>query len=120
MFSPHPMIKRFLATVAGAVAASQAIALRAFAQLPEPLSVPGLRQETDISAAIVTVITTILDFILIIAVLFVVIAGIRLIVSGGDEGAKDKAKTTIIYVIAGIVVILFARVIVTFINTALS
>ena len=56
--------------------------------------------------------------ILIIAILFVIIAGIRLIVSGGDEGQKDKSKLTIIYVIAGIVVVLFARVIVTSVNKA--
>ena len=113
------MMKRFLSSITGALAASQILVGRAFAQLPDPDTIPGLRTETDISAAIVTVITTILDLILIVAVLYVVIAGVRLIVSGGDEGAKDKAKTTITYVIAGIIVILFARVIVTFVNTAL-
>lgn len=113
------MMKRFLATVSGAFAASQMFVGRTLAQLPPPDDIPGLRQETDVTDAIVTVITTILDIILIIAVLFVVIAGVRLIVSNGDDGAKDKAKTTIIYVIAGIIVILFARVIVTFVNTAL-
>jgi glucose uptake protein GlcU len=40
--------------------------------------------------------------------------------NGGDEGEKDKAKKTIIYVIIGIIVVLFARVIVSFVNTLFS
>ncbi len=65
-------------------------------------------------------IVAVLDFILIIAVIYIIFAGIRLIVSGGEEGEKDKAKQTIIYVIIGIIVVLFARVIVTFVNTLLG
>ncbi|MDD5054694.1 MAG: TrbC/VirB2 family protein [Candidatus Peribacteraceae bacterium] len=109
-------MKHLLAQVSGAVAASQLFVGKAFAALSDPNPIPGLSSDVDIKNAIVTVITYVLDFILIIAVLFVIIAGIRLIVSGGDEGEKDKAKTTIIYVIAGIVIILLARVIVMFVN----
>jgi succinate dehydrogenase/fumarate reductase cytochrome b subunit len=111
------------AQVAGAMAASQFVAIKAFAALPEPDPVPGLESGTGtegIKEAIIKVITTVLDFILLIAVVYVIIAGIRLIVSGGDEGQKDKAKQTIIYVIVGIIVVLFARVIVTFVNNILS
>jgi succinate dehydrogenase/fumarate reductase cytochrome b subunit len=110
-------MKKFLAPVAGALAASQMLVLRAYAALPVT-DVPGLSSDTDIKGAIVNIITKILDFILIIAILFVIIAGIRLIVSGGDEAQKDKAKQTIIYVIAGIIVVLFARVIVVAVNNA--
>ncbi len=111
-------MKKLLATVSGAFAASQMIAYSAYAALPDPSDIPGLSSYVNIKDAIVNIIEKILDFILIIAVLYVVVAGIRLIVSGGDEGAKDKAKLTIIYVIAGIIVVLFARVIVSFVNTA--
>lgn len=109
-------MKHLLAQVSGAFAASQLFVGRAFAKLSDPNTIPGLATDVDIKTAIVTIITKVLDFILIIAVLYVIIAGIRLIISGGDEGEKDKAKTTIIYVIAGIVIVLFARVIVTFVN----
>lgn len=112
------MMRKLLAQASGAFAASQLLAYRAFAALPDPQTIPGLSTEVNIKDAIVNIITKILDFILIIAVLYVVIAGIRLIVSGGDEGQKDKAKTTIIYVIAGIIVVLLARVIVTAVNQA--
>ncbi len=109
-------MKHLLAQVSGAFAASQLFVGKAFAALSNPAPIPGLATDVDIKTAIVTIITKVLDFILIIAVLYVIIAGIRLIISGGDEGEKDKAKTTIIYVIAGIVIVLFARVIVTFVN----
>jgi Type IV secretion system pilin len=84
--------------------------------------IPGLStyEGTDgIINAIVDIIVIILDFVLLLAVLFVIIAGIRLIISGGDEGQKDTAKKTIIYVIAGIIIILLARVIVTFVASLL-
>ncbi len=91
----------------------------AFASLTEPTGITGLASgtgTTGIKDAIVKLITSVLDFILIVAVIYVIFAGIRLIVSGGEEGEKDKAKQTIIYVIIGIIVVLFARVIVSFIN----
>lgn len=117
-------MKKLLAQISGALVASQMFAYTALAQLGEPdIDIPGLNDGTGtdgIKEAIVAVLTTILDFILLIAVVYVVVAGIRLIVSGGDEGEKDKAKQTIIYVIIGIIVVLFARVIVSFVNNIVS
>lgn len=109
-------MKKLLAPVTGAVGAWMTLVSSAFAALPDPEPIPGLSDQTDIMTAIVDFITQVLDFILIVAVIFVIVAGIRLIISGGDEGEKDKAKKTIIYVIVGIIVVLFARVIVTFVN----
>lgn len=70
----------------------------------------------DGRAFIIRLIEIALDYVLIIAVAAVIVAGIYLIVSNGDEGQKDKAKNIIIYVSVGIVLILFARVIVVFVN----
>jgi len=114
------MTKNILAQIAGGIAASQMLIGKAFAQLTPPPDVEGLNPDDDIKQAIVDLLVTVLDFILIIAVVFVVVAGIRLIVSGGDEGEKDKAKQTIIYVIVGIIVVLFARVIVVFVNNVFT
>jgi hypothetical protein len=100
------MMKKFLAQMSGAFAASQYAIGTAFAQLPPPDEIPGLPDQANIpqiKTLIVDLIKVVLDFILLIAVVYVIIAGIRLIVSGGDEGQKDKAKTTIIYVIIGII-----------------
>lgn len=70
--------------------------------------------EADIRAIILDAVTFVLNFLALLAVIFIIISGIRLIVSGGNEDAKNKAKTTILYVIAGLLVVLFARVIVGF------
>ena len=79
--------------------------------------VSGISSSTNISDLIVTLITFLLDFVLIVAVLAVVVAGFFLIASGGDEAQKDKAKNIIIYAVIGILVIGFARVIVIFANS---
>ena len=106
-------MKKLFASVSSAVASATCFVGSALAiAIP---SVPGLSGSADLKTGIRNIITLILDIILIIAVLFIIIAGIRLIVSGGDEGEKDKAKTTILYVAAGIIVLLLARVIVSFV-----
>ncbi len=108
-------MKKFLAPLTAGIVSAQLLATKAFAQLAEPPPIEGLTDETDITTVIVDLLKKALDFVLLIAVIFVVVAGIRLIVSGGDEGEKDKAKKTIIYVVVGILVILLARVVVTFV-----
>lgn len=113
-------MKKLIALSSGALAASRFLVGTAFAALPSPPTIPGLETGTDIKVVLVKVITIILDFVILIAVIFVIVAGIRLIVSGGDEGEKDKAKKTIIYVIVGLIVVLFARVIVVFVNQTLT
>ncbi len=76
----------------------------------------GVSDSTSITDLILKIINFILDFVLILAVLAVIIAGLYLLTSAGDEGQKDKAKTIITYALIGLVVILFARVIVLFVN----
>jgi len=76
----------------------------------------GITGETSIIDIILKIILFILDIALILAVAAIVIAGIYLITSNGEESQKDKAKNIIYYVIIGIIVILFSRVIVVFVN----
>jgi succinate dehydrogenase/fumarate reductase cytochrome b subunit len=114
-------MKKFLSALSGAAANSMFYVGSAFAALPtNDTEITGLNNTGDdpaaIKAAIIDFIERVLDFVLIIAIVYVVVAGLRLIVSGGDEGEKDKTKTTIIYVLVGIVIVLFARVIVLFVN----
>ncbi len=68
----------------------------------------------DARDIILRIMRFVLDFLALIAVVFIIIAGIRLIVSQGSDEQKDKAKKTILYVIVGLIVVLFARVIVSF------
>lgn len=76
----------------------------------------GIVAATSITDLILKIINFILNLVLIVAVLAIIIAGIYLITSNGDEGQKDKAKKIIFYVIAGIILILLSKVIVLFVN----
>lgn len=71
---------------------------------------PGAAGNNDIEN-ILAIITTILGA---IAVLFIVIGGLRYIVSQGDPQAVSKAKGTIVYALIGLVVAISARAIVAF------
>jgi succinate dehydrogenase/fumarate reductase cytochrome b subunit len=113
-------MKQLLSRVTGAAAASMFFVQNAVAALNEPDTISGLSTETNFKTALKNIVEKVLDYVLIIAVIYVIVAGIRLIISGGEEGEKDKAKKTIIYVIIGIIVVLFARVIVMFVNTTVG
>lgn len=91
--------------------------LRAFAQLADPPNdgeITG-KEVGDLKTAILTVIKYVLTFMTLIAVVIIIVAGIRYILSQGEEGEKDKAKKAIIYTVIGLVIILLARSIVTFV-----
>ena len=63
-----------------------------------------------------SVVTTLLALAAIIAVIYVIIAGVRYITSTGDEEQATKARQSIIYTVIGIIVILLSVVIVNFIG----
>ena len=89
-----------------------------FADFGGPLpEIPGTADGADeatIRDTILNALIFVLNFLALLAVIFIIVAGIRLIVSQGEEESKEKAKKTILYVIIGLLVILFARVIVGF------
>ncbi len=55
-----------------------------------------------------------------VSVIMIIIGGFRYIISGGDSGGVTAGKNTILYAIVGLVIVLFAQVIVRFVlsNTA--
>lgn len=63
----------------------------------------------------IRIINAVLNLIGIIAVLVIVIAGVRLIIGGADDGQREKARSAIIYAIIGLILVLFAGAIVQFI-----
>jgi len=89
--------------------------VQAFADLTAPPDVGSGNLGGDLKEAIVTVIKKVLDFMTLIAVVMIIVAGIRYIISQGEESEKDKAKKQIMYVVIGLVIILVARAIVTFV-----
>ncbi len=95
----------------------------AFAQTgfggPDP-NLNGIPGSTDPRAVITKILAAVLNFLALIAVVIVIIAGIRLIMSQGEDEAKDKAKKAIFYALAGLIIVLFARVIVSLITVYLA
>jgi hypothetical protein len=72
---------------------------------------------TNLRYKVISIVQVILSYMALIAVVVIVIAGIRLVISQGEDEAKEKAKKTIIYTIAGLILILLAKGIVTiFVN----
>ncbi len=95
------------------LAAPSAWAQGTFGPLPN-IPGPTAADEGSIRDVILSVLNFVLNFLALVAVVVIVIAGIRLIVSQGEEEPREKAKKTIIYVVAGLIVILLAKVIVNF------
>jgi len=75
----------------------------------------GATSEVDLKQLIIDIIQAVLQFVGLIAVAMIVIAGIWLIVGFGEESSKEKAKKIIIYTIVGLLVIMLAEAIVSFV-----
>lgn len=69
-------------------------------------------EKTTAKDIVVKVINFVLSFVGVLAVLFLIIAGVMYITSLGDEGKAEKAKKMILYIIIGILLIVLAAVIV--------
>ncbi len=70
--------------------------------------------QVDITGVIFSIIDTILSYAQLAALLVIVVAGFYLILSFGNEEAKESAKRMIIYAIVGLLILFFAQVIVNF------
>lgn len=70
---------------------------------------------TKVSGVIKTVINIMSAIGGVVAIIMIIIGGIRYVTSSGDSNSTAAAKNTIIYALVGLVVIAFAQVIVQFI-----
>lgn len=90
---------------------------QAFAQFGGPIpDIQGTAQGgvNQTRTSIVKVINFVLTFLALVAVIFVIVGGVRILAAGGNEENVTKGRKTIIYAIIGLVIIFFARVIVGF------
>ncbi len=69
----------------------------------------------NLSAGIKNVVNILLFVIGIIAVIVIIIGGIRYTTSGGDSGQVSGAKNTILYAIIGLIIAILAYAIVNFV-----
>ncbi len=74
----------------------------------------------DVRSTIVRILRSVLSFLALAAVITIIIAGIILILSLGNEDQKERAKRIIFYTLIGLVIILFARVIVGIVTVYLA
>lgn len=83
------------------------------ADIPDIQNTPegGSGQTRD---SIVQVINFILTFLALVAVIFVIIGGFRILAAAGNDEQITKGRKTIIYAIVGLLIVFFARVIVGF------
>jgi len=90
---------------------------KAFAAFGGPLpGINGLAEggANQTRSTIIGIVNFVLGFIALVAVIFVIVGGIRIMAAGGNEENVTKGRKTIIYAIIGLIVIFFARVIVGF------
>ena len=71
------------------------------------------------SGAFRKITNTILYIVGVIAVIMLIIGGIRYVISGGDAKKVTDAKNTVLYAIIGLVIAVFAYAIVNFVITSL-
>jgi hypothetical protein len=74
----------------------------------------------DVRSTIIRILQFVLSFLALAAVITIIIAGIILILSLGNEEQKDRAKRIIYYTLIGLVIVLFARVIVGIVTVYLA
>lgn len=70
-----------------------------------------------VNGLIRTIINTLSIIVGTISVIMIIIGGFRYVISGGDSSATKSAKDTILYAVIGLVVVIFAQVIVRFVIT---
>lgn len=72
------------------------------------------------SGIFTTIINILLFIIGVVAVIMLIIGGIRYVVSGGDQAAVTAAKNTILYAVIGIIIAILAYAIVNFVIVGLA
>lgn len=76
--------------------------------------------KTDVTDYIATAINIFSIIVGIIAVVMIIIGGVKYITSGGDAGNVTGAKNTILYAIIGLVIVALSQVIVQFVLGSFS
>ena len=72
----------------------------------------------DIIGTVTAVVVQLLTLMALVATIVIIIAGVRMVVSQGEDSAIEKSKKTIIWAIVGLILILLAGAIVNFVKTA--
>lgn len=83
-------------------------------------TVDGTAASTKVNDIIKLVINIFSLIVGVIAVIMIVIGGLKYITSGGDSGNVTGAKNTILYAVVGLVVVALAQIVVRFVLTKVN
>lgn len=89
------------------------LAVTDFVSKPEQLGLPTV----SVGAGLSTVLNLVFTAAGLLSVIFIIIGGIKYVLSGGDSSGIKSAKETITYAIVGLIVTLLAFGIVNYITT---
>lgn len=78
---------------------------------------PSQDAENEFGGILKSIIDVLSWIVGVVAVIMVIIGGLRYIISGGDSNGVTGAKNTIMYALIGLTIVLFAQVIVAFVLT---
>ncbi len=88
------------------------LAANGFVNDPSQLGLPDVSADKGLSS----VLTMVFTIIGLLSVIFVIVGGVKYVLSGGDSAGIKSAKETIIYAIVGLVISLLAFGIVKFVT----
>lgn len=79
---------------------------------------PGQCSSTDATSSIDRIVHTVINLLSavvgIVAVIMIIVGGLRYITSGGNDTSVTSAKNTILYAIIGLIIVAFAQILVRF------
>ncbi len=101
--------------IGGTVLAHDVYAVNVFQACDGQASSVCASQDDNAASMVKTVINTLLYVLGVIAVIMIIIGGIRYTTSNGDSGSLKTAKDTILYSVVGLVVAIMAFAIVNFV-----
>lgn len=119
-------MKKLALKVSSVLAGLNAFAVSAFAQSSSFFDNPAGVQAPNAAAqgTLTTNVTQIINFFLgilgLVAVAFLIYAGVLMVTAGGNDEQVGKARKIITYAVVGIVIILLSWTIVTFVTGALN
>lgn len=117
-------MKNVAKKLASAMVASSALAGKAFAQAGTGIFTgqptgPVAAATGTLGQNVVTILNYFLGFLGIIAVIFLIYAGVLMVTAGGAEEQVTKARKIITYAVIGIVVVILSFTIVQWVSMAL-
>lgn len=116
-------MKSLIKKVTGATAVASLYVNNTFAQgnaLFEKGVAPNAVSQQDLATSITTIINYFLGLLGLVAVAFLIYAGVLMVTAGGNDEQVTKARKIITYAAVGIVIILLSYTIVSFVSQALG